>query len=92
MTPSLRRFCLLLADSDEDGGIGRRPTRVLLGLDHQPAAIAGTAHKAGKRPEIDTAVAGHGEHAGAHALVEAAMVEAHLRHHGRWPRLLRRLA
>jgi len=61
----------------------RRNRRVLLGLHHQPAAIAAGAHEAGERREVDRAVARHGEHAAAHAVVETAVPGADLCHHRR---------
>ena len=41
----------------------------------------GTLQEAGERREIDAAVAGHDEHAGPRALVEAAVICPHIRHH-----------
>lgn len=58
------------------GGARRGHDRVLLGLDHQPAAIARVAHEAGDRREVHTAVAGDGEHAATHRSVEAVVAGA----------------
>lgn len=56
--------------------------RVLLGLDHQPAAVAGLRHHFQHSVEVHRAlfVAGYGEYPAAHALDERQVLVPHLRH------------
>src|SRR6185295_19814764 len=56
-----------------------RSCRVLLGLDHDPARIAGK--RAENRRIIDAAVARHGENARDHGIEEAQSLAPRVRHH-----------
>src|SRR5262249_19181402 len=57
---------------------GRRLRRILLGLDHRPAAVADIRQQLGEGCEIHTTVARHGEHAGQHGVEEAPVLGARL--------------
>ena len=66
----------VLAGLDRVGkGIGLG--RVLLGLDHHPALVAGTVQNIKDGLKVHIAVAGHGKHTGTHGIQKAHV----LRHH-----------
>ena len=63
----------------EGVGLGR----ILLGLDDQPARVAGPAQDPEQRPVVDSPVARHREHAVDHRVQEAPVPPARLGERGR---------